>query len=197
MDNLKLRLARPGDAEKLLEIYSYYVLNTAITFEITVPSADEFRGRIENILKKYPYFVAEIGGVPVGYAYAGAFVGREAYCYSVETSVYVRRDLRGRGIGKILYNTLENALKEMNITNMIARVSCPEEDDEYLTGNSISFHKAMGFRYMGELHKCGHKFGRWYNSACMEKIINEHAQNPEPVRSFDKTEAYGRINEVK
>lgn len=184
MESVKIRVARPEDAEKLLDIYSYYVLNTAITFEIAVPSLEEFRGRIENILKKYPYFVAEIDGVPVGYAYAGAFVGRAAYCYSVETSVYVRKDLRGQGIGKLLYNALEDALKEMNITNMIARVSCPEEDDEYLTRNSINFHKAMGFRYMGELHKCGYKFGRWYNSACMEKIINEHRDSPEPIKIF-------------
>lgn len=184
MYNLKIRAARPEDAERLLEIYSYYVLNTAITFEIDVPSLDEFRGRIENTLKKYPYLVAEIDGVPVGYAYAGAFVGRAAYCYSVETSVYVRKDLRGQGIGKILYNTLEDALREMGITNMIARVSCPEEDDEYLTRNSVGFHKAMGFRLVGELYKCGNKFGRWYNSACMERIINEHKDSPEPLKFF-------------
>lgn len=184
MENIKIRTASPDDAEALLDIYSYYVVNTAITFECRVPSPAEFRERIENTLKKYPYFVAEAEGEIVGYAYAGAFVGREAYRYSVETSVYVRKDCRRTGIGKRLYEALETALKEMNVTNMIARVSCPVEEDEYLTRNSVNFHKAMGFRLVGELYKCGNKFGRWYNSACMEKLINEHNDSPDEFKCF-------------
>lgn len=58
MDGCRIRLAQPGDAEALLNIYAPYVLNTAITFEYTVPSVQEFSGRIQNTLARYPYLVA-------------------------------------------------------------------------------------------------------------------------------------------
>jgi hypothetical protein len=59
------------DAEELLDIYAPYVKDTAITFEYEVPSVEEFRKRIRNILKKYPYIVEEKEGEILGYAYAG------------------------------------------------------------------------------------------------------------------------------
>ena len=74
-----IRSATTDDAGRLLEIYAYYVKNTAITFECDVPSPDEFRERIENTLRKYPYLVLEEDGTVLGYAYAGPFVGRAAY----------------------------------------------------------------------------------------------------------------------
>lgn len=76
MDQVEIRTARLDDAGALLNIYGYYVKNTAITFEYEVPSVDEFRSRMEGILKKYPYLVAVQNGRIVGYAYARAFVGR-------------------------------------------------------------------------------------------------------------------------
>ncbi len=60
---IRIRPAKPEDAEKLLAIYAPYVEQTAITFEYEVPTVEEFRERIHNTLKKYPYLVAEQGGV--------------------------------------------------------------------------------------------------------------------------------------
>lgn len=91
--DISIRTATPDDAEGLLAIYAQYVENTAVTFEYSVPSEAEFRRRIENTLKKYPYLVAVSQGEIVGYAYAGEFKTREAYVYSVETSVYVKQGL--------------------------------------------------------------------------------------------------------
>lgn len=79
MDNAVIRNAVLEDAPRLLEIYGYYVQNTAITFEYTVPSLEEFQGRMKNITKRYPYLVVERDGVILGYSYATAFVGRAAY----------------------------------------------------------------------------------------------------------------------
>ncbi len=90
----KIRVARKEDAEKLLKIYAPYVENTAITFEYTVPTKDEFEKRIENTLKKYPYIAAERNDEILGYAYAGELYHREAYMHSAETSIYVARDGR-------------------------------------------------------------------------------------------------------
>ena len=86
---IRIRPAKPEDAEKLLAIYAPYVEQTAITFEYEVPTVEEFRERIHNTLKKYPYLVAEQGGEPVGYAYVGPFHDRPAYDWAVETSIYV------------------------------------------------------------------------------------------------------------
>ena len=178
---ITVRSATLGDAERILEIYDYYVKNTAITFEYTTPTLEEFRGRMEKIMQKYPYLVAEKDGVIAGYAYAGAFVGRAAYDWSCETSIYLDKNARKCGIGKTLYTALEKELKEMGILNMYACIGYPAEEDEYLTKNSADFHSHIGFTQVGEFHKCGYKFGHWYNMIWMEKIIGEHKEKQAPV----------------
>ena len=66
-----IRSASPDDAERLLEIYSYYIENTAITFEIDVPSVSDFQNRISKTLTRFPYLVLEDKGSIQGYAYLG------------------------------------------------------------------------------------------------------------------------------
>lgn len=66
----------------------------------------------------------------------------------------------------------------MGIQNMEACIGVPETRDEYLTRNSVHFHKHLGFRMVGEFYKCGFKFGRWYNMAWTEKHIGEHGVQP-------------------
>lgn len=106
MDNITIRTAKPSDADRLLEIYAPYVENTAITFEYEVPSVDEFRQRIENTLKKYPYIVAIKDDKIVGYAYAGTFKSRAAYDWDVELSVYlVRHDMDGKSNFRSLHQS--------------------------------------------------------------------------------------------
>ena len=108
---MEVRLATPQDAEELLEIYRYYVEHTAITFEYETPSITEFRQRIKQTLKRYPYLAAVDGhGKIVGYAYASSFKNRAAYDWSVETTIYVDKDVKRQGIGKKLYEALEEIL---------------------------------------------------------------------------------------
>ena len=97
---IEIRTVTPEDACRLLEIYSYYVKNTAISFECEVPSLEEFRGRIASISKKYPYICAIVDGAIIGYAYAGVFHEREAYKHSVELSIYVDLERRRGGCGR-------------------------------------------------------------------------------------------------
>ncbi len=169
-----IRKAAIEDAQRLLEIYAYYVKNTAITFEYDVPSLEEFTNRIDGTLKKYPYLVLEEDGIIQGYTYAGAFGSRAAYGHSCETTIYLDHNSKGRGYGRVLYEALEQALKSMGILNMYACIADPIEEDEYLTRNSEQFHQHLGFAKVGTFHKCGYKFGRWYNMIWMEKIIGEH-----------------------
>lgn len=94
MKSNRIRIATRRDAAKLLEIYAPYVEKTAVTFEYEVPAVTEFEKRIDHILGKYPYLVAERAGDISGYAYAGVFKDRAAYRWAVETTVYVREDMK-------------------------------------------------------------------------------------------------------
>lgn len=186
---LKLRVATVSDAAELLKIYAPYVTDTAITFEYDVPTLEDFEERIAHTLEKYPYFVAELNGGIVGYAYASAFHPRAAYGWAVETSIYVRRDMKRMGLGRTLYDALETALKAQGVLNLNACIACPDVDDEYLTRNSISFHAHLGYSMVGEFHNCGYKFGRWYNMVWMEKMLGEHVDDQPPIKRFDEVRA--------
>lgn len=181
---IRIRTADPDDAEQLLAIYAPYVEKTAITFEYDVPDVEEFRDRIRRILKRYPYLVAEISGEAVGYVYLDSFVGRKAYDRAASVSIYVKEQMRKAGIGRALYQAVEEVAREQHITNLNACIGYPETEDEYLTRNSAHFHAHMGYRMVGEFHQCGYKFGRWYNMIWMEKMIGEHEEHPKPFVPF-------------
>lgn len=163
------------DAPALLEIYSWYVKNTAITYEYDIPSLEEFESRISKTLEKFPYICAEADGKILGYAYAGSFHPRAAYQWCAELSIYVDRNKHKAGLGRLLYDELESRLKEKGFLNLYACIAVPTcSDDEYLNHNSQNFHQHMGFATVGTFKDCAKKFGRWYSMVWMEKIIGEH-----------------------
>ena len=119
----RLRTVTPDDAEALLRIYAPYVEETAISFEYAVPTAAEFRRRIENIRQKYPYLAAEDeAGRLLGYAYTHDFIAREAYDHCAETTIYIGRDLRRSGLGKALYGALEDISRAQNRADRSRRI---------------------------------------------------------------------------
>lgn len=172
------------DAPRLLEIYRYYVEKTAITFEWTVPSLASFRERMKHTMEKYPYIAAVQDGLIVGYSYVSPFVGREAYAWSVETTIYLDAGIRHQGVGRKLYTVMEDILKNMHILNLNACIGYPKVDDEYLTKNSAQFHAHLGYQMVGRFHDSGYKFGRWYDMVWMEKMIGEHTENPDAVLNY-------------
>ena len=179
-----IRIAQETDAEALLTLYAPYVEKTAITFEYDVPTPEEFRGRIRHTLDRYPYLVAEEDGEIVGYAYAGPFKARSAYDWAVETSIYVAEGAKRQGYGRMLYETLEKLLALQHIINVNACIAYPETEDAYLTRDSVAFHTRMGYRLVGQFHKCGYKFGRWYDMVWMEKCLSAHPDKPLSVTPF-------------
>lgn len=182
MKEIRIRQAEPEDAGELLEIYAYYVTETAVTFEYDVPDEAEFAERIRRTRRKYPYLVAEEDGRIIGYAYAGEFKGRAAYQWSVETSIYIHKDYRQGGLGRRLYQEMEDILKRQNILNMNACIAYPVTEDEYLTKDSVHFHERMGFAMVGEFHNSGYKFERWYDMVWMEKLMGTHqAKQPSVI----------------
>ena len=185
IDDISIRFAKLEDAKELLKIYAYYVTDTAISFETEVPSEEEFKLRIEEVLKSYPFIVACKDDEILGYAYLHSFVGRKAYELSAETTIYLNPDKKKMGIGKKLYSVLEDIAKAQNITNLYSCIGYVDKEDEYLNNNSVQFHEHIGFRMVGKFENCGHKFGRWYHMVWMEKIIGEHKEIKEFLKYSD------------
>lgn len=171
---MTIRIASSDDASQILAVYAPYIENTAVSFEYSVPSVKEFAERIRTILDKHPYLVAEEDNKIIGYAYASVYHGRIAYSHSVEVSVYVAQEYHLKGTGYALYCALEKLLKIQNVTNLYACIAATDdENDPYLTDGSIRFHERCGYKPVGRPSNCGCKFGRWYSTLWMEKIIQQ------------------------
>ena len=111
MQDITIRNVSLADAPRILEIYAWYVEHTVITFEYDVPSLEEFEGRMRRTMQKYPYLVIERAGRVEGYAYAGPFVGRAAYDWACELTIYLDHDARKHGMGRALYEALADRLQ--------------------------------------------------------------------------------------
>ncbi len=180
--NCVIRDAVAGDIPAILEIYRYYVEQTAITFEYVTPSAEEMLDRMKSVQRRYPYLVLEWEGRVVGYAYAGVFKGRAAYDRSCEMTIYLSHRALKQGFGRRLYTALEERLTQQGMLNLYACIGMPVEDgDAYLTRNSAEFHAHLGFVTVGTFHLCGYKFNRWYDMIWMEKMVGEHTNHLPPV----------------
>lgn len=171
MSGLTLRGVRTEDAPRLAEIYSYYVLNTAVSFEYEAPTAEEFEARIAKVTARFPYIVCEKDGRVVGYCYAGEYLPRKAYSWTAASSVYVDKDFRRQGIGTLLYSELEKRLREMGIINLVAGAAYCEEEDEYLSHGSYDFHRSIGFSECARFRGIGKKFDRWYDLVWLQKTL--------------------------
>lgn len=184
--NVTVRAARPTDASALLEIYAPYVEQTAITFEYDVPTEEEFARRISDTLSRYPYLVAQSEEGILGYAYASTFYGRKAYDWCAEVTVYISREHRGQGLGKLLYRKLEALLQAQGILNLYACIAVPPAHvkDEYLTSDSHDFHLHLDYHLAGTFYQCGYKFNRWYDMVWMEKHLDSHLTHQPPVIPF-------------
>ena len=180
-----IKTVNESDADELLKIYAPYVQDTAITFEYNVPGIAEFKSRIMNTLKKYPYLKAVRDGEIIGYAYLGEFKERDAYIHSAETSIYVKQKVRRSGAGQAMYEAIEKTAKMQNILNLNACIGVPRIEDEHLTLDSVKFHEKMGYTLVGKFNFSGYKFGTWYDMIWMEKMLGEHTNSPAGFRAFN------------
>lgn len=178
---VSIRMAVEADAEELLNIYAPYVTDTAISFEYEVPTVAEFAQRMKHTLKRYPYIVALEDGHIVGYAYASAFKPRAAYDWAVETTIYLKQECRGKGMGKQLYLALEDILKRQNILNLNACIGYASVEDAHLNNTSTAFHERLGYSKVARFTKCGYKFSTWYDMIWMEKMLGDHPEHPKPL----------------
>ena len=180
-NNLVFRFAAEKDAKEILDIYKPYIENTTITFEYEVPTTEEFRERIREILEEYPYIVCVYEGKIIGYAYAHKIWSRAAYQWDAELSVYTDENYAGNGIGKKLYKILIEILKLQNVVNVYALVTYPNESSEKL-------HNYFGFKKVAFFENSGYKFGKWIGVTWFEKAILKYPENPKPISKISQIE---------
>ncbi|MBR2937851.1 MAG: N-acetyltransferase [Oscillospiraceae bacterium] len=172
---MSIRRATIQDVPRILEIYGPYVENTAISFEYTVPTLENFTQRFLGITARFPWLVWEEKGMILGYAYGSLPFERAAYQWSAEASIYLCPEAWGKGIGKKLYAALEQLLQRQGYRKVYAIITTDNEA-------SVAFHRAVGYRYTATMPDCGYKFGRWHGTVWMEKELNTWDAPPrEPI----------------
>lgn len=151
-----IRPATIHDAAAICDIYNYYVLNTTISFEENSVSIEEMQNRIAQHKPELPWLVCVDEEQVLAYAYATPWRVRSAYRFSVETTVYVARQQVGKGLGKLLYRTLLDQLRDLQLHSAIAGIALPNK-------GSVALHESIGFRKVAEFEEVGMKFDEWVN----------------------------------
>lgn len=149
-----IRLATTADAAAIATIYNHYVSSSTITFEEHVVGIDVMAQRIVSIGAQLPWYVFERDGEIVGYAYATPWRARSAYRFSVESTLYVAHECVGQGIGRQLYITLIDDLRQRKLQVVIGGVAQPNDA-------SVTLHERLGFEKVAMFKRVGRKFDRW------------------------------------
>lgn len=172
MDNtFEIRLIKMTDTRDTLEIYKPYVQNTIVSFEYDVPTMEDFTDRIKTATEEFPWLVCLQDEKIIGYAYAHKHRFRSAYQWSPESTIYLKEGFHGRGLGKILYETLFSILKGQGYFNVFAGVGLPNE-------KSVNFHRASGFTDIGVFKKIGYKHGNWHDTHWFQLTLSGHITDP-------------------
>jgi phosphinothricin acetyltransferase len=162
--NVKLRVAEEADGAALAAIYGPVVLQTAISFETTPPTAADMAHRLAAILPTHPWLAAESGGEVVGYAYASPHRERAAYRWSADVAVYIVEAARSRGLGRALYGLLLTILARQGFHAAFAGVTLPNPA-------SVALHRSVGFEQLGLYREVGFKLGAWHDVAWFRRPL--------------------------
>lgn len=188
-DEIIIRPVQISDAQVLLDIYRYYIEQTNITFEYTVPEISEWENRILDYKNQHPWLVAELNGKIAGYAYATVHRQRIAYSWCCESSVYLDSEFHGLGIAKILYDKLFEILRFQGYLNVYAILTSPNPKSE-------RFHESFGFKDIGRFHKAGFKFDEWHDTRWMELHLAEHSVPPGNIIPYSTLEDSEDIRQI-
>jgi len=164
IDGLAIRLARIEDAEAVRAIYNLEVTTTTVTFDLVPRSLDEQRAWLAAHAGAHPAVVATVGGEVVGFGSLSPYRDRPAYATTVEDSVYVHRDWRGRGVGRRLLEELLRLAGDHGFHTVVARIVGDHEA-------SIGLHRACGFTLVGTEREVGRKFGRWLDVVELQQML--------------------------
>ncbi len=156
MENITLRKPVQGDLQSLLDIYNYEVENGTATFDLHPKTLDDFKVWYDSHnVDNHPLIIAEIGGETVGYASLSSYRDKEAFSSTVELSIYVSANQRGRGVANALMSEIIDMAKKDDRTHTVVSV--------ITSGNEASehLHRKFGFKYCGTMEEVGKKFGKY------------------------------------
>lgn len=181
-NSFRLRQVRPQDAPRLLEIYTPFVESadrsvSDVSFEYAAPAPEEWRERLANICRAYPYLTAERqDGLLVGYAYAHPYIERAAYQGNAEVTIYLAPEGQGQGLGRALYTALERILAAMGVVNAYACITASNE-------RSLRLHRALGYTLCGSFPRSGFKNGHWLDMVWLAKQIAPYPEKLRPLQN--------------
>jgi phosphinothricin acetyltransferase len=159
-----LRPATLADAASIADIYNYEVENTTATMDLVPRSLAEQQEWLSERSGAFAAIVAVTGGQVVGFASLSPYKERAAYRPTVEDSVYVRRDMGRRGIGKLLLTGVIDLAATSGFHSVMARIEASGEA-------SRALHIACGFREVGVEIEVGRKFNRWLDMVLLQKML--------------------------
>ena len=159
-----IRLAKETDISQILEIYGPYVLHTAVSFEYSIPTLEEFTDRFRSITSQFPWLVWEEAGQVLGYAYGSLPFGRAAYRWCAASSIYLAPEAQGQGIGRRLYAALEDILQKQGYRLLYAIITSEN------TG-SLAFHEKLGYRHLAQFPGCAWKSEKRLGIHWMQKEL--------------------------
>lgn len=166
---MPLFVVRPStekDVPEIAEIYSYYVLHTATTFEVIPPTRDEVAKRRAKVLQlELPHLVAEQAGGVIGCAYANEYRSRPAYRFTIEDSVYIHPGYVGQGCGTALLSAVIAHCESGSWRQMIAVIANAGNDA------SVRLHRRLSFEMVGTLRSVGFKLGQWIDTFLMQRAL--------------------------
>ena len=162
---LTIRRAALEDLSAITEIYNDAILKTVATFDTQPKNPEEQEDWFAEHGSKYPILVAEQGGLITGWASLSQWSDRCAYSDTVEVSLYVKEEYRGKGIGKKLLETVIREGQKSGFHTVIARIA---------QGNEVSIHlfESMRFEHIGIMKELGRKFGKLLDVYLMQKIYD-------------------------
>ena len=181
---VRIRIGTLDDAPELVRIYEPYVLNHPYTFETEVPTPEQYKERLQKVLKFFPLFVLEReDGHIIGFTYSSFYHTRPAYQWVTETTIYIEEGNHRKGYASMLYKPLLAALKDQGFVEAFALLGCPNAP-------SAKFHLKQGFEFRYLLPKIGFKNGSWCDVECYGLQLNERTPNPKPPVPFNTLDAY-------
>jgi len=162
---MKTRLMERRDAEAVRDIYNVEVLESTVTFDLVPRSVAEQVAWIDEHAGGHPAIVAvDDADAVVGFASLSPYRPRPAYATTVEDSVYVRRDRRGEGVGRLLLADLVELARDHGFHCLVGRIVGGHDA-------SIALHAACGFEQIGVEREVGRKFGKWLDVVLMQRML--------------------------
>jgi L-amino acid N-acyltransferase YncA len=152
-------------AAPILEILNEAIANTTALYEYQPRTLESIRSWFaDKAAGRFPVIGAAEGGTLLGFATYGTFRARAAYKYTVEHSVYVHTDHRGRGIGKALMHELIAAARQQQYHVLVGGI-------DIANGVSVAMHERLGFTHAGTIRQAAYKFGRWLDLGFYQLIL--------------------------